>query len=227
MIKIEKLNKFYPIGKEKFHALKEISLTIERGDMVAIRGKSGAGKSTLLHILGCLDTFESGSYLFDEIEMKKSSDKKLAKIRNKKIGFVLQDFALINNKSVLFNTMLPMFFNDIEYKKMKEKSIDLLQKLGIADQMHKKVNQLSGGQKQRVAIARAMVNSPQLLLADEPTGALDSNTSTEIMELLKELNISGLTIVIVSHDELVSSYCNRVIEICDGILSEDANITWY
>jgi putative ABC transport system ATP-binding protein len=220
MIKITNLNKYYPIGKSKFHALKDINLNIDSGDMICIKGKSGAGKSTLLQIIGGLDSFYSGSYLFLGNEMGKLNDKKLSKIRNEKIGIVLQDFALINDQTVIFNTMLPMFFNKTHFSELKTKALGALQKVGIADQEDKKVNQLSGGQKQRVAIARALINDPVLLLADEPTGALDSNTSVEIMELIKGLNNSGLTVIIVSHDEMVAEYCNKTIYIKDGRMSE-------
>lgn len=220
MIKITNLNKYYPIGKRKFHALKDINLTVDSGDMICIKGKSGAGKSTLLQILGGLDSFDSGSYLFLGNEMGKLNDKKLSKIRNEKIGIVLQDFALINDQTVIFNTMLPMFFNKTHFSVFKTKAFDVLEKVGIADQGDKKVNQLSGGQKQRVAIARALINEPVLLLADEPTGALDSKTSLEIMELIKELNSSGLTVIIVSHDEMVAEYCNKTIFIKDGRIAD-------
>ncbi|MGN0537439.1 MAG: ABC transporter ATP-binding protein [Acutalibacteraceae bacterium] len=220
MIKINKLNKSYITTQ----ALKDVSLTIEDGEMVAIIGKSGAGKSTLLHILGCLDNFDSGEYILDGTDVRTLSNRKKAKLRNKNIGFVFQDFSLIPYRSVKFNVMLPLFFCKYSYKKMKEQAHLLLEKLDIASQENKKVNQLSGGQKQRVAIARAMINNPNIILADEPTGALDTRTSAEIMEVFKQLNEEGKTVIIITHDPVVADACKRKIEISDGqILEEETN----
>ena len=221
MIEINCLNKFYPLGHEKFHALKNISFTIENGESVAIQGKSGAGKSTLLHILGCLDGFDSGSYLLDGVEVGKLNDEKAAHIRNDKIGFVLQDFSLINNKSVLFNTMLPLYFNKTPLGKMKGMAKEALSLVGLSDQMGKKANQLSGGQRQRVAIARAMINHPSIILADEPTGALDTETAAQIMELLCSLNEQGVTLIVVTHDDAVAACCKRRIWIQDGKITDE------
>ena len=220
MIKINKLNKSYITTQ----ALKDVSLTIEDGEMVAIIGKSGAGKSTLLHILGCLDNFDSGEYILDGTDVRTLSNRKKAKLRNKNIGFVFQDFSLIPYRSVKFNVMLPLFFCKYSYKKMKEQAHLLLEKLDIASQENKKVNQLSGGQKQRVAIARAMINDPNIILADEPTGALDTRTSAEIMEVFRQLNEEGKTVIIITHDPVVADACKRKIEISDGrILEEETN----
>lgn len=216
MIEIEGLNKFYPVGKEKFHALKNIGLTIEDGESVAIMGKSGAGKSTLLNIIGCLDGFDSGEYLLDSVPVKGMGDREQAKLRNDKIGFVMQDFALIDYKTTLFNTMLPMYFDKTPSGKMKKKALAALSVVGIEDQAHKKINQLSGGQRQRAAIARAIVKNPPLILADEPTGALDSDTSRQIMQLLMEMNSRGMTLIVVTHDETVAAYCGRKVVISDG-----------
>lgn len=221
MITLKNINKYYPLGKDRFQALKNINLTIEKGNFIAINGKSGAGKSTLLNILGCTDTADSGEYFFDGLDIMALNDDKLAKLRNERIGFILQDFSLINSKPVLFNTMLPLFFGNTPYNKMKKLAKEALNEVGIPDQKDKKVYQLSGGQKQRVAIARAIITKPSLILADEPTGALDSITSVEIMELLKQMNKSGITIVIASHDELVTRYCNRRIIISDGEFIEN------
>ncbi len=224
MITVKNLNKYYYSGGNKFHALKDMSFTIDDGDFVAIEGRSGAGKTTLLQILGCLDTFDSGTYYFKDIDIKNIKDDKSAKLRNKYIGFVLQDFSLINSKSVLFNAMLPLLFNKTPISQIKEKALNSLALVGVQDQANKKVNQLSGGQKQRVAIARAIVTDPAVILADEPTGALDSVTSGFIMELLKELNQSGITIVVVTHDNMVSDYCNKKLLIQDGtIIQSDIN----
>ena len=216
MIEIKGLNKYYPVGKEKFHALKNIDLTVADGEAVAIMGKSGAGKSTLLNIIGCLDGFDSGEYTLDGITVRNLSDTKQARLRNDKIGFVMQDFALIEYKTTLFNTMLPMYFDKTPSGKMKKKALKALCVVGIEDQAHKKVNQLSGGQRQRAAIARAIVKNPPLILADEPTGALDSDTSEQIMNLLMEMNSRGMTLIVVTHDETVASYCGRKIVISDG-----------
>lgn len=220
MLEIKKLNKFYKIGDKPFHALRDINLSIAKGDMVSIMGRSGAGKSTLLNIIGCLDNFDSGSYMFDGENINIMNDTQKAKIRNTKIGFVLQNFSLINYKSVLFNTMLPLYFGKVPYKNMKNMAVELLDKLGIADQANKNVSQLSGGQRQRAAIARALITSPELILADEPTGALDSRTADNIMALLEDLNQSGLSVLIVTHDDRVAMRCPQWYWMEDGVLYE-------
>ena len=218
MIEISKLNKYYKIGNGKMHALKDINLTVNDGDSLAIQGKSGAGKSTLMHIIGLLDNYDSGSLKIDGQEIKNLSDGKLAKIRNQKIGFVMQDFSLLDHKSVIMNVMLPLYFNNrYNMNTMKKLALDALERVGIKDQANKKANQLSGGQRQRVAIARAMITKPSVILADEPTGALDSETSKQIMDLLLELNKSeNITLIVVTHDDNVAQYCNRRIVISDG-----------
>lgn len=218
MIKLRKLNKYYKVGKQKFHALKDVDLKIEDGEMVAIVGKSGAGKSTLMNIIGLVDTWDSGEYMLDGVQIRKNSDLKLAKLRNEKIGFVLQDFALIEDQSVLFNVSLPLILGKEKMRNIKPKAIHALEKVGLADQRSKKANQLSGGQKQRLAIARAIINEPSLILADEPTGALDSKTGVEIIELLAKQNAAGTTVVIITHDKTVSESCGRIIRIADGAL---------
>ena len=203
---------------QRFHALKDVDLTIGDGEMVAVVGKSGAGKSTLMNIIGLVDTWDSGEYLLDGVSIRKQSDRRLARLRNEKIGFVLQDFALIEDQSVLFNVSLPLILGREKYGNIKPKALRVLEKVGLADQRNKKANQLSGGQKQRVAIARAMINEPSLILADEPTGALDSKTGAEIIELLGRQNASGTTVVIITHDRTVSESCGRVVRIADGVL---------
>ena len=219
MIEISKLNKYYQIGNSKFHALKDIDLNIKDGEMLAVTGKSGAGKSTLMNIIGLLDSYDSGSLKIDGVEASGLRDSRLAKLRNQKIGFVMQDFSLLEHKSVLMNVMLPLYFNNrYNFREMKKLAMDALKKVGITEQASKKVNQLSGGQKQRVAVARAIINEPSFILADEPTGALDTQTSAEIMALFKNLNDDGKTIIIITHDMNIADFCQRKIEISDGRL---------
>ena len=214
MIKAENLHKKYNKGKSnEFHALKGVNLQIDDGEIVAIIGKSGAGKSTLLHILSCIDGFDEGSVEIDGKNIFKLSDAALAKIRNKKIGIVLQDFALINEYTVLENVMVPLYFTKMAQKKRKEKAMKTLKQLGIDDLAEKSANQLSGGQKQRVAIARAIVNAPKYLFAD-------SKTTQEILDVLKNINSKGITIIIITHEKSVSDFCGRTITIDDGMIKE-------
>lgn len=222
MIEIKNLGKTYPIGKETFAVLDNINLTFQRGEMVAIQGRSGAGKTTLFNVIGCLDNFNEGEYHLDGQNIAEIGDAQAAKIRCQKIGFVLQDFALVSHQSALFNVMLPLFFDKIAYKSMKNKALEALKAVSIAELANKKISQLSGGQRQRVAIARALVNNPQIILADEPTGALDSETALQIIELLKKLNKEeNLTVLIITHDDAVASHCYRRIEIRDGKITSD------
>ena len=217
MIEIKNLTKTYNYKKSNaFTALKDISLKIEDGEMLAIVGKSGAGKSTLLHIIGCIDTFEKGEYTIDDIDVHKLSDKKLANIRNEKVGIVMQDFALVEGYTVIANVKIPLYFSRKKKGKANNLALDALEKVGIKELAKKPVNKLSGGQKQRVAIARAIVNDPSFILADEPTGALDTKTSEEIMELFQKLNEDGKTVIIITHDPGVADKCKRRIEISDG-----------
>ena len=217
MLKIENLTKTYNYKKSNaFTALKDVSLEVEDGEMLAIIGKSGAGNSTLLHIIGCIDKFEKGSYIIDGTDVHSLSDNKLAKIRNEKVGIVMQDFALIDEYSVIENVMIPLNFSKKKLGKPKELAMKALERVGIANLAKKPVSKLSGGQKQRVAIARAIVNDPSFILADEPTGALDTKTSSEIMELFTELNKSGKTVIIITHDLTVADKCKRKVEISDG-----------
>lgn len=222
MIKIEHLNKYYKTGRGRFHALKDISLEIGDGEFVCIEGRSGAGKTTLLNIIGCLDGFDSGSYLLNGQPVEKMGDRRLAAIRNREIGFVIQDFALIAKEDVLFNVMLPLYFSRTGTAKMKRLAQDTLELVGLADQAGKKVSQLSGGQKQRVAVARALVSGGGILLADEPTGALDSVTGRGIMELISRINSEhGTTVVLITHDAEVASYARRRIALSDGAVISD------
>ena len=221
MIKIENLTKTYNYKKSNaFTALTDVSLTVEDGEMLAIIGKSGAGKSTLLHIIGCIDTFEKGTYTLDDISVHKLSDKKLAQIRNQKVGIVMQDFALVEEYTVLENVKIPLYFAKKRKGSANTLALDALEKVGMKELAKKPVNKLSGGQKQRVAIARAIVNNPSFLLADEPTGALDTKTSAEIMALFKSLNDEGKTVIIITHDPTVAESCKRQIEISDGKIIE-------
>ena len=195
-----------------------MSLTINDGEMVAIIGKSGAGKSTLMHILGCIDDFEKGQYIFNGKDISKVNEKKSAAIRNSEIGIVLQEFALMEQYTVLENVIMPLFFTPKSGRRSeKEKrALEILKRLEMDEYAHKKVNKLSGGQKQRVAIARAMINNPSVLLADEPTGALDVKTTDEIMKVFRNLNKNGTTVIIITHDMEVAGMCDRIIEISDG-----------
>ncbi len=220
MIKLTNIQKIYNKGKSnEFEALKGISLTIKDGELVAIIGKSGAGKSTLLHILACIDSYEDGKYVVDDVLVKNLSEKKLAEIRNSKIGIVMQDFALVDDFSCIENVLLPLDFAAKKKSDRKELALAALKSVGMDSMAKKPVNKLSGGQKQRVAIARAIVNKPSIILADEPTGALDSKTATEIMELFRELNKNGHTVIIVTHDLEIANQCDRIIEISDGCIT--------
>lgn len=220
MINIKNVSKIYQISDQPFYALNNISLHIKRGEMVAIRGRSGAGKSTLLHIIGGLDTLDRGTYTLNGIDLKDASDIKLAQIRNQQIGFVLQDFSLINHRSTLYNVMVPMLFGEIPFSQMRKRALDVLESVGVKDQSKKLVANMSGGQRQRVAIARALVNDPPVILADEPTGNLDSDTTDDIMNLFVKLHQQGKTVVIVTHDDHVASFCDRSILISDGKITD-------
>ena len=217
MIKLDNIVKIYnPKKANEFEALHGVSCEIKDGELVAIIGKSGAGKSTLLHILACIDSYQEGEYKIGDTLVKCLSERKYARIRNEKIGMVMQDFALVEDFTALENVMIPLNFSKKKIKGKKEKALAALKSVGIEDLAKKPCNKLSGGQKQRVAIARAIVNEPSMILADEPTGALDTKTSAEIMELFKTLNSQGRTVVIVTHDPKVAEQCGRVIEISDG-----------
>ena len=217
MITLTNIKKVYnPKKANEFEALHGVSCEIKDGELVAIIGKSGAGKSTLLHILACIDSYQDGEYKIDDTLVKGLSERKYARIRNEKIGMVMQDFALVEDFTALENVMIPLNFSKKKINGKKEKALAALRSVGIEDLAKKPCNKLSGGQKQRVAIARAIVNEPSMILADEPTGALDTKTSAEIMELFKSLNSQGRTVVIVTHDPKVAEQCVRIIEISDG-----------
>ncbi len=212
------------MGDSSLHVLKGIDLHVDKGEMVAIMGSSGSGKSTLLNIIGILDELDSGEYTLDGIEIKDLTEKKAAQYRNKFLGFVFQSFNLINFKNALENVALPLYYQGQKRKERQEKAMFHLEKVGLADWSTHLPNELSGGQKQRVAIARALAAEPKLLLADEPTGALDSATSSEIMQFLQQLNDEGKTILIVTHEEDISLMCKRIVRLKDGVIIEDKKI---
>ena len=224
MLKINNLHKSYKMGDSSLHVLKGIDLHVDKGEMVAIMGSSGSGKSTLLNIIGILDELDSGEYTLDGIEIKDLTEKKAAQYRNKFLGFVFQSFNLINFKNALENVALPLYYQGQKRKERQEKAMFHLEKVGLADWAKHLPNELSGGQKQRVAIARALAAEPKLLLADEPTGALDSATSHEIMQFLQQLNDEGKTILIVTHEEDISLMCKRIVRLKDGVILEDKKI---
>ena len=224
LIRITDLNKIYDSGAVQVHALKNINLTIERGDFVAIMGHSGSGKSTLMNILGCLDRPSSGTYLLDGIDISQQSNDALSDVRNQKIGFVFQAFNLIPRTSTLKNVELPMIYGRVPGKARVERAKMLLEKVGLGQRLEHMPNELSGGQKQRVAIARALANEPPILLADEPTGNLDSTSTIEIMELFTQLNREGVTVIIVTHEDDVAAFTDRVLWFEDGQLVDDRKV---
>jgi len=225
MLEINKLHKSYAIGDSSLHVLKGIDLSIANGEMVAIMGSSGSGKSTLLNIIGMLDEADSGDYILDNVPIKNLTEKKAAIYRNKFLGFIFQSFNLINYKNALENVALPLYYQGLQRKDRQEKARFHLQKVGLLDWETHLPSELSGGQKQRVAIARALASDPKLLLADEPTGALDTTTSSDIMAFLQQLNGEGKTILIVTHEEDIAAMCKRIIRLRDGVIMEDKKVT--
>ena len=221
LIKLRNLSKTYQIGHNEIEALKKVNLLIQNGEFVAIMGPSGSGKSTLMNLLGCLDKPSSGEYILDDNIINKLDSNKLAEIRNRKIGFVFQNFNLLARTTAMENVEIPLIYSGISYKERQEKAIKKLNLVGLEDRIHHKPNQLSGGQQQRVAIARALVNEPVVVLADEPTGALDSKTGEEIMSIFHELNKSGITIILVTHEIDIASHAKRIISFKDGIIIKE------
>lgn len=222
MIKIKNLSKVYDMGAIEVRALDDVSLEISRGEFVAITGASGSGKSTLMNILGCLDVATSGIYELDETSVNDKSEDELSVIRNKKIGFVFQSFNLISRTSALNNVELPMIYSRVKQSERKARAKMSLEKVGLGERLDHMPNELSGGQKQRVAIARALVNNPAIILADEPTGNLDSKSTDEIMQLFKSLNDEGITIIMVTHEPEVAQQCKRILTFKDGKLVKDS-----
>lgn len=217
MIKLVDINKTYP-GAVPLHVLKGINLEIAKGELVSIMGASGSGKSTLLNILGILDTYDTGEYWLDGQLVRGLSENRAAEVRNRKIGFVFQSFNLINYKNALENAALPLFYQNVSRKKRNMLAMEQLDRMGLKDWAHHLPSEMSGGQKQRVAIARALITNPSIILADEPTGALDSQTSVEVMQIFRHLNDEGVTTVIVTHDPNVGAQTNRIIRISDGLI---------
>jgi len=222
ILEIENLKRDFKMGSEVVHALKDVNFSVDAGEFVTIMGSSGSGKTTLLNILGCLDKPSDGNYLLDGVEIKKLSRNDLARLRNHKIGFVFQAYNLLSRTSALENVELPLLYNSsVSTKERKERAIHALEAVKLAERLDHKPNELSGGQQQRVAIARALVNDPSIILADEPTGNLDSKTSYEIMDIFGKIHSSGNTVILVTHEEDIAKFAHRIVRLRDGIIESD------
>lgn len=221
LIQINDIGRKYVIGAETIHALKSVTLEINKGEFVALMGPSGSGKSTLMNILGCLDTPTRGAYILNGINVSDMSDDQLAEVRNKEIGFVFQTFNLLPRSTSLDNVALPLIYAGLSKKKREEKARAALESVGLGNRVDHKPNELSGGQRQRVAVARALINDPSIILADEPTGNLDTKTSIEIMGLLEEIHSKGNTIILVTHEEDIAQHAHRIVRMRDGLIEDD------
>ena len=221
VIKIRSITRDFPLGQEVVKVLKGIDLDIEKGEYVALMGPSGSGKSTLMNLLGCLDTPTSGSYMLNGVDVSSMSDDELAEIRNKEIGFVFQTFNLLQRTTALGNVALPMVYAGASKQERMARATEVLADVGLSDRMDHKPNQLSGGQRQRVAVGRALVNRPSIILADEPTGNLDSKTSLEIMQLFETIHKAGNTVIVITHEEEIAAHTNRIIRLRDGVIESD------
>lgn len=221
LIRLQKVSRRYQMGAETVHALREVTLEIARGEYVAIMGPSGSGKSTLMNLIGCLDSPTSGTYELNGTDVSQMDDNQLADVRNREIGFVFQTFNLLARSDALHNVELPLIYAGVGAEERRRTALESLAQVGLADRVHHKPNELSGGQRQRVAVARALVNRPSILLADEPTGNLDSKTGTEIMALFEELARGGNTIILVTHEEDIARHARRILRIRDGLIASD------
>jgi putative ABC transport system ATP-binding protein len=221
MIRLKNIHKTYYIGQNSLHVLKGVDMDIEKGEMISIMGSSGSGKSTLLNVIGILDNYDEGEFFLDGKLIRDLNETQAAKLRNKTLGFVFQSFNLIAFKNALENVALPLYYQGIKRKKRNIIAMEYLDKVGLRDWAHHLPGELSGGQKQRVAIARALIAQPKVILADEPTGALDSQTSMEVIQLLREVNLTGITVLIVTHEHDISTLTDRIIHIRDGVIGEN------
>jgi putative ABC transport system ATP-binding protein len=224
IIEARDIQKEYRMGTQTVHALRGVSFEIKKNEYVAIMGPSGSGKSTMMNVIGCLDTPSRGDYILNGHDVKKLSDNQLAEVRNREIGFVFQTFNLLPRSSALANVELPLIYAGMSSRERRKRAIEVIEKVGLGDRMDHKPNELSGGQRQRVAIARALVNNPSILLADEPTGNLDTKTGNEIMELFEDLYKAGNTIILVTHEEDIAAHARRIIRLRDGLLESDVNV---